>query len=62
MKIKSRYHLCFRCGRKRAESKLNGCTCGKSWWCKEGCIFTENKVWKKWNLYDNHGRNIKVIT
>lgn len=42
-------HLCIRCGRKRVEKKLEACPCGKSHWCREGCVFTEDKQWKKWH-------------
>lgn len=52
-------HLCFRCGRKRVLSKLEMCTCAKTYWCKEGCFLLERKQWKKWE--NNHKRKIIVV-
>lgn len=59
---KEERHLCFRCGRKRSISQLIQCPCGKTYWCKETCEFTNKRQWEKWNRFNNHGRNdIKVI-
>lgn len=57
-KKKEERHLCFRCGRKRSISKLKMCECGRAYWCKEGCAFTNKRQWEKWNPYNNHGRVI----
>lgn len=49
-------HLCIRCGRKRIVTKLVACPCGKSHWCRSGCVVTVDKQWKKWKYGENSNK------